>query len=115
MTTTTAIGTIMLVLSFLSVILSQSPIGGIAGHVDENAPFSTEAAQVPADQFNAMYGAIVEDIASFAGNPDLALATSRRDAMTAYAESLVGQLGSFAQAMQAELDAAQAELAAATG
>ncbi len=104
--TTSTIGTIMLVLSFLSAAIGGSPIGATAGHVDEDAPFSAEAVQVPADQFNTMYSAIVDDIASFAGDPDLALATARRDAMTAYAESLAGQLGSFAEAMQGELDAA---------
>ena len=104
--TTSTLGTIMLVLSFLSVALGGSPIGATEGHVDEDMPFSAEAVQVPADQFNAMYGAIVDDIASFAADPDLALATSRRNAMTAYAESLAGQLGSFADAMQGELDAA---------
>ena len=98
----------MLVLSFLSVAIGGSPIGATAGHVDE-VPFSAEAVQVPADQFNTMYSAIVDDIASFAGNPDLALATARRDAMTAYAESLAGQLGSLAEVMQGELDAATAE------
>ena len=107
--TTSALGTVMLVLSFLSVTLGQSPIGATAGHVDEDMPFSTEAVQIPADQFNTMYSAIVVDIASFAGNPDLALATSRRDEMTAYAESLVGQFGSFAEAMQGKLDAATDE------
>ena len=103
---TSTLGLIMLVLSFLSMALGGSPVGATQGHVDEDAPFSTEAVQVPADQFNAMYGAIVDDIASFAGNPDLALATSRRDAMTAYAGALAGQLDSFAEAMQGELDAA---------
>ena len=102
--TTSTLGTIMLVLSFLSIALSGSPIGATEGYVDEDTPFSTEAVQVPADQFNTMYGAIVDDIASFAGNPDLALATSRRDAMTTYAASLAGQLGSFAEAMKVELD-----------
>ena len=107
--TTSTLGTVMLVLSFLSIALGQSPIGATDGHVDEDMPFSTEAVQIPADQFNTMYGAIVVDIASFAGNPDLALATSRRDEMTTYAESLIGQLGSLAETMQGELDAATAE------
>ena len=106
--TTSAIGIIVLVLSFLASALGQSPIGATEGHVDENAPFSEEVVQVPADQFNAMYGAIVEDIASFAKNPDLALAASRRDAMTAYAQSLAGQFDSFADRMQGELDEATA-------
>jgi len=35
-----------------------------------------------------------------------ALATSRRDEMTTYAGSLAGAFGSFAEAMQGELDAA---------
>ena len=104
--TTSTLGLIMLVLSFLSVALSGSPVGATQGQVDEDTPFSTEAVQVPAGQFNAMYGAIVDDIASFAANPDLALATARRDEMTAYAESLAGQFGSLAEAMQGELDAA---------
>ena len=99
-------GIIMLVLSFLSVALSGSPVGATQAQVDENAPFSVEAVQAPAGQFNTMYGAIVDDIASFAANPDLALATERRDEMTAYAESLVGQFGSLAETMQAELDTA---------
>lgn len=104
--TTSTLGIIMLVLSFLSVALSGSPVGGTQGLLDEDTPFSVEAVQVPAGQFNTMYGAIVDDIASFAANPDLALATARRDEMAAYAESLVGQFGSFAEAMQGELDAA---------
>ncbi len=104
--TTSTLGIIMLVLSFLSVALSGSPVGPTQAHVDEDAPFSTEAVQVPAGQFNAMYDATVDDIASFAANPDLALATARRDEMTAYAESLAGQFGSLAEAMQGELDTA---------
>ena len=104
--TTATLGIIMLVLSFLSVALAGSPIGATQAQLDEGAPFSVEAVEVPARQFNTMYGAIVDDIASFAANPDLALATSRRDEMAAYAESLVGQFGSLAEAMQGELDAA---------
>ena len=107
LTATTAIGTIMLVLSFLSTALGLSPLGSTdAGHIDEEAPFSGEAVKATADQFNTMYGSIVEDIASFAANPDLALAESRRDAMTAYAESLAGQLDDFASTMQQRLDEA---------
>lgn len=104
--TTSTLGVIMLVLSFLSVALSGSPVGATQGPLYEDAPFSAEAVQVPAGQFNTMYSAIVDDIASFAGNPDLALATARRDEMTAYAESLVGQFGSLAETMQGELDTA---------
>ncbi len=101
--TTTTLGIMMLVLSFLSVALGDSPIGATEGRVDGDAPFSAEAVEVPAGQFNTMYDAIVDDIASFAANPDLALAASRRDEMTAYAASLAGQFGSFAEAMADEL------------
>ena len=103
---TSTLGIIMLVLSFLSAALSGSPVGATQDLLDEETPFSVEAVQAPAGQFNTMYSAIVDDIASFAGNPDLALATSRRDEMTAYAGSLAGAFGSFAEAIQGELTAA---------
>jgi hypothetical protein len=41
---------------------------------------------------------------SFAENPDLALATQRRDTMTAYAEDLAGSFQLFANDLQLELD-----------
>lgn len=104
--TTTTLGIIMLVLSFLSVVLGDSPIGATEDRVDGEMPFSVDAVGVPAGQFNTMYSAIVDDIASFAANPDLALATSRRDDMTAYAASLAGRFERFAEAMADELDEA---------
>ena len=75
---TTTLGTIMLVLSFLSEALDLSPIGNVSvSDVGEDTPFSTEAVEQTAGKINAVYDAIIVDIASFAHNPDRALAESR--------------------------------------
>ena len=104
---TTTLGTIMLVLSFLSGALDLSPIGNVsASDVSEDMPFSAEAVEQTAEKINAVYEAIIVDIASFAHNPDKALAQSRLDDMTGYADTLAGRYESFATSLQGRLDAA---------
>ena len=104
---TTTLGTIMLVLSFLSGALDLSPIGNVsASEVDEDTPFSTEVVEQTAGKVGTMYNAIIVDIASFADNPDMELAQSRLDDMNGYASTLAGRYESFAEALQDRLETA---------
>ncbi len=97
----------MLVLGFLSSSLGLFPLGEIAAsesEINEETPFSKEIVEETAGKLNAMYATIVSDIASFAGNPDLALAQDRRDDLVSYADTLADRLNLFADSLQAELD-----------
>lgn len=108
----------MLVLGFLSSSLGLFPIGDVAANTEEiteETPFSREAVQQTADQFNGMYTTLIDDIASFAGNPDLALAQSRRDEMMAYASVLSDNLNVFADTLQGRLNELTATLTAPMG
>lgn len=100
------IGVVMMVLGFLASAVGAFPLvdTAAANPVTEETPFSTEAVQQTAAQIGTMYTTIIDDLASFAENPDLALATERRDTMTAYAEDLAGRFQLFATDLQLELD-----------
>lgn len=100
------LGTVMMVLGFIASAVGAFPLAdlGTAEPVTEETPFSTEVVEVTAAQVGTMYTTIIDDLMSFADNPDLALATERRDTMTAYAEDLAGRFQLFANDLQLELD-----------
>lgn len=100
-----AIGIIMVVLGFISNALGMSPIGSVAASdpITEETPFSKAVVDQTAGKLTAVYTGIIEDMVSFADNPDLALATARRDEMTAYAAALAGQLDAFASELEGRL------------
>jgi len=89
----TTIGTIMLVLGFLASAVGAFPLADVSASpaVTEDTPFSTEAVEQTAAQVGAMYTSIIDDLMTFQDNPGLALAESRRVAMTAYAEDLASR------------------------
>jgi pectate lyase len=103
----TTIGTIMLVLGFLASALGAFPLADVSANdtVTEETPFSTEAVEQTAAQIGTMYTSIIDDLMTFADNPDLALADSRRLAMTSYADDLAGRFQLFAQDLQTDLGA----------
>jgi hypothetical protein len=96
----------MLVLGFLANAVGAFPLADVLANttIDEDTPFTTEAAEQTAAQIGTMYTSIIDDMMTFADNPDLALGASRRVTMTAYAEHLAGRFQLFAQDLQAELD-----------
>jgi len=112
---------VMLVLGFIASAVGAFPLADIsaATPIDENTPFSNEVVEQTAGQIGTMYTTVVDDLVSFAENPDLALATERRDQMTAYAGDLAGRFQLFADDLQLELDnlvvAAEQEAAAVEG
>ncbi|MEE8518038.1 MAG: hypothetical protein V3S98_02810 [Dehalococcoidia bacterium] len=108
----------MLVLGFLSSTLGLFPIGNASANTDEvteETPFSREAVQETADRFSGMYTSVINDIASFASNPDLALAQSRQQEMVSYATTFSDKLNVFADTLQIRLDELTAQLTAPMG
>jgi hypothetical protein len=103
----TTIGTIMLVLGFLSSAVGAFPLADVSANteVTEDTPFSPEVVEQTAGQIGSMYTSIIGDVMSFADNPDLAFAESRRVAMITFAEDLAGRFQLFAQDLQTDLDA----------
>ena len=102
----TTIGIVMLVLGFLASALGSFPLADVSAssEITEETPFSTQLVTETAGQMGTMYTTIIDDLVSFADNPDLALATSRRDDMTVFAEDLAGRFQLFADDLQARLD-----------
>ena len=102
----TTIGTMMMVLGFIASSVGAFPLADVsaATPIDENTPFTTEVVEQTAAQIGTMYTTIIDDLASFAQNPDLALATQRRDQMTGYATDLAGKFQLFANDLQLQLD-----------
>ncbi|MDA0797145.1 MAG: hypothetical protein O2826_03435 [Chloroflexi bacterium] len=100
------LGTVMMILGFIASAVGAFPLVDLnaAEPVTEETPFSTEAVEQTATQVGTMYTTIIDDLMSFAENPDLALATQRRDTMTVYAEDLAGRFQLFANDLQLELD-----------
>ncbi|MHC4996320.1 MAG: hypothetical protein ACYTGQ_14845, partial [Planctomycetota bacterium] len=82
------------------------PLADLSGgtEIDENTPFSKDIVDESIGKAGTMYTAIITDIASFADNPDLALAEARRDEMTLYASDLADKFQLFAEDLQLELD-----------
>jgi hypothetical protein len=100
------LGTVMMVLGFLASAVGAFPLidTAAANPITEETPFSVEVVDQTAAQIGTMYTTIIDDLMSFAENPDLALATERRDTMIAYAEDLSGRFQLFAADLQLELD-----------
>jgi hypothetical protein len=118
MRTITTIGVIMLIIGFLSSALGAFPLVDISASsapIDEDTPFSTQLVEETSGKIGTMYSTIIEDIASFADNPDLALAQSRLDEMTVYAEDLATRTQLFANDLQQKLDVITTAPLAPTG
>jgi hypothetical protein len=113
----TTLGAVMMVLGFIASAVGAFPLADVSASVeiDEDTPFSTEAVEQTAGQVGAMYTTVIDDVMSFADNPDLALATQRRDQMTVYANDLAGRFQLFADDLQVELDGLAEAPAAPTG
>jgi fibronectin type 3 domain-containing protein len=111
------LGTVMMVLGFLASAVGAFPLIDVAAAnpITEETPFSVEVVDQTAAQIGTMYTTIVDDLMSFAENPDLALATERRDTMIAYAEDLSGRFQVFASDLQLDLDAITEAPLAPTG
>ena len=88
---------VMLVLGCLSNALGLFPFGDAAigapaePEYSENIPYSSAAADDTAMRFNAVYFAVVDDLMSFREDPDLAQAETRREEVTAFAQTLTGK------------------------
>ena len=101
-----ALGIIMLVLGFLSSVLSDFPLEGINASPNdptEDDEFSIEAVEATSAKVGSMYALIIEDIASFMDDPDLNRAEQRRQEMTAFASNFAEQLDGLAGALQTKL------------
>jgi hypothetical protein len=100
------LGTVMMILGFIASAVGAFPLVDVAAAnpITEETPFSTEPVEQTAAQMGTMYATIIDDLMSFAENPDLALATERRDTMTTYAENLASRFQLFASDLQLELD-----------
>ena len=85
------IGVIMLVLGFLTSTLGAFPLADVSAigpEVTEETPFSKAIVETTAGQIGRIYTTLIADLVTFAYNPDLALAQSRVDQMTTFAEVL---------------------------
>ena len=113
----TALGIVMLVLGFLASALGAFPLANISAStvIDEDTPFSKALVDETAGLVGTMYATIITDIASFADNPDLALAQSRLGEMTVFADGLAIRFQLFADDLQLRLDATSAQPATPTG
>jgi hypothetical protein len=108
----TVLGVMMLVLGTLATALGMSPLGTgeATAEVDPDAAFSTQAAETTFGKIGGMHEGIINDLVAIRENPDLALAESPRDQMSAYAQTLALQFDGLATTLQARLDEAQAAL-----
>ena len=82
-------------ISFLLGVLGYFPVPGLAvgAPPDVNAleeTYSAEDARNLGQKFQSVHRGIIEDLLSFQKDPDLARAEARRDEVTAYAKSAVG-------------------------
>ena len=101
------LGIMMLVIGFLASALGAFPLADLSANsteITEETPFSKDLVEETAGKVGTLYTTIIDDLAGFASNPDLALAQSRRDQMSAYATDLAGQFQLFADDLQARLD-----------
>ena len=109
------IGVIMLVLGFLTSTLGAFPLADVSAsgpEVTEETPFSKAIVETTAGQIGRIYTTLIADLVTFAYNPDLALAQSRVDQMTTFAEGLADQFQLLADDLQLRLDETTAAPAA---
>lgn len=113
----TTIGIVMMVLGFLANSVEAFPLADLTGGttIEEDTLFSAAIVEETTAKIGTMYTSVIEDLMSFADNPDLALAQSRRDSMTVFAEDLAGRFQLFADDLQLELDAITEAPLAPTG
>ena len=113
----TTIGIVMMVLGFLANSVEAFPLADLTGGttIEEDTRFSAAIVEETTGKIGTMYTSVIEDLMSFADNPDLALAQSRRDSMTVFAEDLAGRFQLFADDLQLELDAITEAPLAPTG
>lgn len=105
MAVTMTLGTVMLVLGFLSNVLGVFPgADASAPPIGEDTPFSQAAVEQTAIQFDKAYRSVIDDLLAFQRNPDLARAEARRTEMTAYAGTLAGNFQGLASTLQTRLD-----------
>ena len=103
----TTIGIVMMVLGFLANSVEAFPLADLSSEtaITEETIFSTAVVEETTGKIGTMYTTIIDDLMSFADNPDLALAESRRVEMTAFATNLADDFQLFANDLQQELDA----------
>ena len=103
----TTIGVVMMILGFLANSVEAFPLADLSSETEitEDTVFSTAVVEETTGKIGTMYTTIIDDLMSFADNPDLALAESRRVEMTAFATNLADDFQLFANDLQQELDA----------
>lgn len=113
----TTIGVVMMVLGFLANSVEAFPLADLSSEttVTEDTAFSTAVVEETTGKIGTMYTTVIDDLMSFADNPDLALAESRRVEMTAFATDLADDFQLFANDLQEELDAITESPLAPTG
>lgn len=104
-TASIALSIIAVVVSFVLGALGAFPLsdGSTVGDALEGAGGSGNV-QAAADGLLLGYTDIINDIASFQKDPDLARAEARKEAMFRYARELLGQYEAFSGTLSGSLD-----------
>ena len=113
----TTIGIVMMVLGFLANSVEAFPLADLSNNtvITEDTAFSAAIVEETTGKVSTMYTTVIDDLMTFADNPDLALAESRRVEMTAFATNLADDFQLFANDLQQELDAITEAPLAPTG
>ena len=96
---------VVTVISFILAVTGSFPLGDVGnGSGDPSDEFSTADVEEAGRRIEASYCAIIEDIASFQKDPDLARAEARKEAFTEFAQGLIGDYKDLSDELQTDLD-----------
>ena len=107
MAATAVIGIAALVLSFLSGVLGQFPIPGMAagspGEAAAVEDFSPETVELTFNRLSFTQSGVIEELMSYLKNPDVERAKRRQEELAAYTSSQIGPFQELAGKLMGEL------------